>query len=197
MAACAHAQPAHTYRVPTDVGRLVADDAAFADFSRSLRADLTDRNDKDQLFVVSMLDALDGHWPDAVAKLDRAAALETDPQLKVMLGLTIRVWADAIATGGDSADSFRAALARKLDGLPIDLVRDSLSMLRTMSQVFTPEVCRGLVQDSVGPEAQKGPISLQSAHAIVFQRYAVKRLVPVGKVVDEVLGARGISPKTQ
>lgn len=32
------------------------------------------------------------------------------------------------------------------------------------------------------------------AQAIAFQRYAVVRLVPVGAVIDQVLGAHGIEP---
>ena len=31
-------------------------------------------------------------------------------------------------------------------------------------------------------------------HANLFQRYAAVRLAPVGPVIDEVLGARGIEP---
>jgi hypothetical protein len=110
-----------------------------------------------------------------------------------MTGLTIRVWADAIAHGGD-AEAFRAALERKLTTMPIDLVRGQLAMLRAMGQVFSPDVCRKLVDDAIGAHLHDGALSLDQVQAVAFQRYAVVRLVPVGAVIDQVLGAHGIEP---
>jgi hypothetical protein len=195
--------PAHTYRVPPDVGRLVVDAAAFAELARAVRADLEldlERYDirhaetlKEHLFILAVLDALADRWDDAVARLDRIAAVETDPGARVMTGLTIRVWADARAHGGDAPPAFRSALERKVAELPVDLVRTALATLRMMGRTFTPEVCRRLVDDSVGGDARSGPISLEAVHAIVFQRYAVVRLAPVGRDIDEVLARAGIA----
>src|SRR5689334_5005963 len=97
------------------------------------------------------------------------------------------------AHGGDTPEAFRAAFERALATLPIETVRSDLEMLRTMAQVFTPETCRQLVEQSV--HAQAGAVALPDAHAIVFQRYAVKRLVPVASVIDGALAARGIAAK--
>ena len=211
IAACATTQrvrveradqlPVHRYPVSGEVGRLVTDDAAFADLARALRTDLEDdlaRYDirepaslKDRLFILALLDALDGKWKESLARIDQIAALEVELADKVMTGLTIRVWADAVAHGGDPG-SFRAALERRLNTTPTALVRDQLAMLRTMSQVFTPAVCRQLVDEKIAPNVQGGALSLEQAHAIAFQRYAVVRLVPVGKAIDEVLGTHGI-----
>ena len=110
---------------------------------------------------------------------------------------TIRIWADAIAHEGDHADGFRAALERQLAALPLESVRQHLSMLRSMSQVFTPEVCRQLVDAEVGPRAKGGTIALADVHILAFQRYAVVRLVPVARVIDDALAARGIEPVRQ
>ncbi len=188
-----HAAPAHRYPVPAQVGTLVADDRAFAAFARAVRADLDPRaDDKEALFVLAVLDALDDHWAEAVAKIDRIAALETDPADKAMTGLTIRVWADALG-GGGTPEAFGAALERALAKLPLALVHDQLAMLRAMGQVFTPEVCRTLVDQGVHPSG--GTVSLVDAHTIAFQRYAAKRLAPVGAVIDRVLGAHGIEPR--
>ena len=194
--------PAHTYRVPKDVGRLVVDDAAFAELARPLRIDVEgdlaryDIRDattlKDHLFILALLDALDDRWTESLGCIDRVAAVEDKPGDKVMTGLSIRVWADARTHGGDSPVAFRGALERKLSTMPIDLVRQGLSMMRTMGQVFTPEICRQLTDQEVGPKIKDGAVSLAEAQTIAFQRYAVKRLVPVGKVIDDVLGARGI-----
>jgi hypothetical protein len=192
----------HRYRV-TDAGRLVIDGAAFADLARRLRPDLERdlasgavrdaEGLRDRWFLLALLDALDDRWDRAVASIDRAAALETDPADRAMTGLTIRVWADAIAHGGD-AEAFRAALERKLSTLPTNLVRGRLAMLRAMGQVFSPDVCRKLVDDAIGAHLHDGTLSLDQAQAIAFQRYAVVRLVPVGAVIDQVLGAHGIEP---
>jgi hypothetical protein len=191
----------HSYRVPADLGSLVVDDAAFAAFARELRSDLeaavrgsAQRGEpwKDRVFVLAMLDALDDHWPQAVARLDLIAANDDQPAAKVMRGLTIRIWADARASGGDTSEAFRAALERALATLPVDLVRDQLAVLRTMAQILSPASCRQLVDEEIGPEVKHGAVSFESAHAIVFQHYAAKRLTPVGPVIDAVLAAHGI-----
>ncbi len=148
-------------------------------------------------FLLAMLDALDDRWPDAIAELDRIRTLETDAHARLMTGLTIRVWADARAHGGDTSEAFRGALERAIATLPIDLVRDELSELRAMGQAFTPELCHELVDQAIGPRVQHGTISLDDAHGVIFQRYAVKRLVQVGPVIDTVLAAHGIAPKTE
>jgi hypothetical protein len=194
--------PTHVYKVPDDVGRLVVDARAFADFARVVRSELEGdvaRHDirdpqalKDRLFILALLDALDERWENAVARLDRIAALEDKPVARVTTGLTIRVWADARVHGGDTPQAFRAALERKVATLPMDLVREPLTMLRMMGRAFTPEVCKQLVEETVGSEARTGAISLESVHALAFQRYAVVRLVPVGKDIDEVLAAADI-----
>jgi len=209
IAACgAAAQPVerpaqatdHRYPV-TDAGRLVVDGAAFAELAQRLRPDLERdlaaraaldaAGQRDRWFLLALLDALDDHWDQAVADIDRAAALEPRPADHAMTGLTIRVWADAIAHGGD-VEAFRAALERKLSTMPIDLVRGQLAMLRAMGHVFSPDVCRKLVDDEIGAHLDHGALSLEQAEAVAFQRYAVVRLVPVGAVIDQALGARGI-----
>jgi len=190
LAACgAHA--AAGYRVPADVGSLVVDNAAFATFARELRSGVeralptaTGEALKEHLFALALLDALDGHWAASVASLDRIAAVETSPADKAMRGLTIRIWADA-----ERDHDFRAAMERQLAALPVDLVRNQLAMLRTMAQVFTPEVCRKLVSDEIKAH---GTVTFEQAQAIAFQRYAVKQLVPVAAIIDEVLAAHGI-----
>lgn len=196
--------PSRRYAVPADVGRLVVDAAAFAEVARPLRADLEldlaqfdirdPRSLKDRLFLLALLDALDGRWTEALARIDRIATIEVVPADRVMTGLTIRVWADAITRGGEP-EAFRAALERKLRTMPIDLVRGHLSILRTMGRVFSPEVCRRLVDEEIAPHVENGTVSLEEIEAIAFQRYAVVRLVPVGAVIDQVLGGRGIEPK--
>lgn len=196
--------PPHRYPVTGELGRLVVDQDAFAALARPLRADLESdlaRFDirepeslKDRLFVVALLDALDNRWPDALARIEQVAAVETRPAEKVMTGLTIRVWADALTHGGDP-DAFRAALERKLAAMPIDLIRSQLSILRTMGQVFTPDTCRELVNRQLAPRVVGGALSFDQAAAIAFQRYAVVRLAPVGAAIDQVLAARGIEPQ--
>lgn len=189
------------YPVPADVGVLVADAAAFARFSAPVRVDLdaviaapgpgSAAEVKEARFVRSILAALDDRWADAVADLDAIAAVETDPRAKAMTGLSIRVWADAVAHGGDAA-AFGEALERAVAAAPRELVRPDLEMLRAMGQTFSPAVCRQLVVDQVGPAVQGGTIGPAEVHAVVFQRYAAVRLAPVGAVIDAVLGAHGV-----
>jgi hypothetical protein len=196
--------PQHRYPVPADVGRLVVDAAAFGQLARPLRADVErdlahfDIRDpasiKDRLFALALLDALDDRWREALARIDQIAAIEVVPAKKAMTGLTIRVWADAMEHGG-GPEAFRAALQRKLGAMPVELVREDLSTLRTISQLFTPAFCRGLVDKEITPHLEGGALSFTQAEAIAFQRYAVVHLVPVGAVIDQVLGERGIEPK--
>ena len=183
------------YPVPAEVGAIVVDDAAFAAFAAAVRPDLErEAESKDpevakaRLFVLAMLDGLDQKWPSALAYLDRVRDLETKPEDKLMTGLTLRVWIDV---AGD-ATRYRAAFESRAAKLPRETLAEPLAMLRTMGQVFTPEVCRQLVNQEVSPHVKNGTVDIDQAHPIVFQRYAVVRLVPIGKDVDAVLGALGV-----
>jgi hypothetical protein len=183
------------YHVPAEVGSIVVDDKAFAAFVAEVRPDLERESKakdpevaKARLFVLSMLDALDGKWPGALAYLDRVRDLEATPEDKAMTGLTLRVWTDV---SGD-ATKYRAAFDARAKQLPKDKLAEQLAMLRTMAQVFTPDVCRQLVNQEVSPHVKDGTVDIEQAHAIVFQRYAVVRLVPVAKDIDDVLGALGV-----
>jgi hypothetical protein len=179
--------------VPRDVGVLATDATAFAAFARELRARLAAATTPDELFVLAMLDALDEKWPAAVATLDRIAG-ENDPRARAMRGLTIRVWADAAAHGARSGGAaFRDALVARVDALPARDFVAELGELRAMAQAFTPEVCAQLLRESVGPHVREGSVPLADAHGIVFMRYAVVRLVPVGKDIDAVLAERGVA----
>jgi len=200
ITACAGTpRPALRYPVPSDVGDLVTDDARFSRFAEPVRRDAEadvhahgDAAARDALFVLAMLDALDDHWPAAVAKLDRIRAVEPDHVKAIMTGLSIRIGADGRAHGGASPGSYAAALERVLVTVPLDEVRDDLAMLRAMGQTFTPEVCRKMVADAVGPHVHDGTVDFTDAQTIVFQRYAAVILAPVGAVIDRGLAAHGI-----
>jgi hypothetical protein len=207
VVACAGTVPATSgagsttpFAVPADVGALVVDGDAFAAFARDARPRLvavpgeTREDAIDRMFMRALLDALAGRWPDAVAALDAIVALQDDPLQRAMTGLTIRVWADALAAGGESPAAFRAALDARLATLPMPDAIDELRMLRTMAQVFTPELCRQLAVDEVGPRALAGVVSLGDARTLAFQRYAVVRLVPVAAEIDAALARLGIEP---
>lgn len=187
------------YKVPADVGSLVVDEKAFAELAAALRPDLErESTSKDpevakaRLFVLAMLDALEDKWPSSLVYLDRVRDLESKPEDKAMTGLTLRVWIDV---AGD-ATKYRAAFESRASELPRDKLVEQLAMLRTMGQVFTPDVCRQLVNQEVSPHVKNGTVGIDQAHAIVFQRYAVVRLVPVGNDIDEVLGALGVQALT-
>ena len=197
IGACA--RPTPRYAVPANVGDLVIDDARFSQFAVAVRRDAEaevrshgDATARDALFVLAMLDALADHWPAAVAKLDRIRAVETDRAKAIMTGLSIRIGADARAHGGATPESYAAALERVLATVPLDQVRDDLAMLRAMGKTFTPEVCRNMVADAVGPHVHDGTVDFTDAQTIVFQRYAAVILAPVGAVIDRGLAAHGI-----
>jgi hypothetical protein len=188
-------KPPARYPVPAEVGSIVVDDGAFATFAAAIRPDLErESTSKDpevakaRLFVLAMLEALDEKWPSSLAYLDKVRDLEAKPEDKAMTGLTLRVWIDV---AGD-ATRYRAAFEARARELPREKLVEALAMLRTMGQVFTPDVCRQLVNQEVSPHVLNNTVDIEQAHPIVFQRYAVVRLVPVGKDIDEVLGALGV-----
>jgi len=199
--------PPHNYRVSPEPGRLVVDAAAFSELARVLRADLEhdlatyDIRDveitKDHLFNLAILDALDGKWDSANARLDRASALEQKPAQRAMMGLTIRVWAAAIAAGRDDATGFREALEKKLASMNIELVRDELRQLVTLSGLVTPQFCQGVVDLQIGPSARKGPISLDEAEGILFQRWMYLRVIPVAPSIPEVVNRATQQPPSR
>jgi hypothetical protein len=185
------------YAVPPDVERLLVDDAAFATLAAPLRRDLETelaRGDmadieaqKSHLFTLALLDSLDGDWPGAVARLDQIATMERDPATRAMRGLTIRVWARAHAAGGDATAAFRASFEAELALLPRDLVADDLAQMLAIAQTFSVEWCQAAIRDHVGPTAASGSIPLDLAATVVFQRYAVLRIVPVAPTIIAVL----------
>jgi hypothetical protein len=190
--------PEHTYRVPPEPGKLVVDAAAFAELAKQMRADLErdladyDIRDKaivkDHLFHLAILDALDGKWSAATERLDRASALEEKPALRIMMGLTIRVWAAAIAAGHDDATGFREALEKKLASMPIDVVREELRQLVTIAGLVTPQFSQSIIDLQMGPVArQKGTVTLEDAQGILFQRWLYLRLIPVAPAIPEVV----------
>jgi hypothetical protein len=173
----------HSYAVPPDVDRLVVDDAAFARFAAPLRRDLArdlphapDRATRKQLqFDLALFDAI--------------AAEEPDPATRLMTGVTIRAWADAIAAGGDPTAAFRHALDARIRAMPYELVAQPLAELREIGASLTVQLGRALVRDHLGAAARTGTLSYPDASAIVFQRYAALRIAPVGPVIAEVVGA--------
>jgi hypothetical protein len=196
----APAAPAGRYPVPSPVGSIVNDAAAFATFAAAVRPDV-ERDTRtvtdpvalqSRWFVIALLDALDDRYDAALGALDRVASFETSAAQKAMVGLTIRVHADAGV--GATPAAFRAALDARIDTLPVAELGAELSMLRTLGQVLTPAVCQQLVEGAVAPAVKDGTVDMEQVHALVFQRYAVVRLVPYGKVIDEALAARGIEP---
>ena len=211
LVGCAHpAAPAppprdHRYVVPPDVERLLVDDVAFGAFARELRRDVEadvargaalDRSTRrDRLFDLALLDSLDGNWELAVTRLDTIAAEEPDPAAKIMTGLTIRVWADARRAGGDLHAAFAAALDERVRHMPYDLLKLPFATLREMGKVFTRDYCQKLVREYAGAEAATGSLSLEKADAVLFQRYVVVNLVPVGaetfQVMDRLITAHG------
>jgi len=188
------------YPVPPDVERLLDDDAGFARFARVLRGDLERRlarrdfprdARKADLFDLAVLDALDGDWESADRRVREVMALEDEPAAKLMTGLTIRVWAEARRAGGDPSAGFRRALEVAVAAMPREVVREQLAMLEAMGRVFSLDACRALVKEHIGPDAADGSIAREQASALVFQRYAVQHLVPVGAVIVDVLAAPG------
>ena len=177
-------------RAPAEVGLLVVDDAAFAEFAVRVRATTSDA------FILAVLDALADDWTGAVARLDQLRAHEPDPDRALLTGMSIRIWYDARAHGGDNPEAFRGALERLLAALPErPAVAAALSELRAMGQAFTPATCRQLVNENVEPGLD-GTLTPDQIHIVVFQRYAAVRLAPVGKVIEEVLAARGVALPT-
>jgi hypothetical protein len=196
----APAAPAGRYPVPTPVGSIVNDAAAFATFAAAVRPDVERDTGtvtdpvalQSRWFVIALLDALDDRYDASLAALDRVASFEKTAARKAMVGLTIRVHADAGV--GATAAAFRAALDARIDTLPVAELGAELSTLRTLGQVLTPDMCQQLVEGAVGPAVKDGSVDIEQVEALVFQRYAVVKLVPFGKVIDEALAAHAIEP---
>ncbi|HEY4239532.1 MAG TPA: hypothetical protein VGM88_06935 [Kofleriaceae bacterium] len=197
LAACGSTLAPYRYE-SHGAGALVTDANAFDAFARDLRTwigrDLAQRPPSAHVvidrFLLAMLDALVDDWHGADVELARARAAERDPQARIMLGLTIRVWVDARAHLGATPEAFGIALDRAVTALPPS-VRGELEMLRTMAEVFSPDTCRSLTDQAVPHTA----LSLDDAAIVVFQRYAVVELVPVAAVIDATLESRGIGAK--
>jgi hypothetical protein len=176
LAACAHGPPMYPVPAPP-----LDDDAGFARLAAAMRTAYerdvvrSPAHAQHDLFELALLDALDGDRSTAIARLDRSASLVDDPGDRAMLGLTIRVWAD----GGD-----RAAIERQIARLPHPGVERQLATLHELVGGLTPDVSHAAIAELVGSARE---VSLDTAEAIVFQRWFVRHVATHAADYDAVL----------
>ena len=140
--------PRFSYPVTGNVEQLVREDAAFANFAKSVRRDIestlaqyeiADKSvERQQLNVLAALDYLEGRYDDATKRIAQIRALQEKPADKLLSGLQVRAMIAAGKTAPDrSSDAWRKAvgdtITAELKSMPYDDRRRAIRSSRRAS----------------------------------------------------------------
>ena len=196
--------PRFIYPVKGSASGLVeADDATFNAFAAKVRADLDSVfrdyqiNDKatmrDLLSTELQLQMLAGEYQAAFETLDRLRDEQEKPSAKLTTGVYSRAWLQAAidtkSTSGPAFDeSFRKHESEAINALPWDVVQDDIKQLYGIARIYTATIAIADAKTDLDPAVQKsGALDNHQAWQLLFDRYAVRILVPMSPPLVEVL----------
>lgn len=203
----AHSQsdlPRFSYHLDGTASALLeADDATFAAFANSVRADLDkvlatyeieDRSTMRELFAEKWeLQELAGDLRGALDTVDAVRLLEDKPSAKLISGLYARARLQAAAdSGGEAGAAYEQAFAKRyresIELLPWDVVHDDIKASYAGSRLLTRSLLIARVKTNIDPAALKsGAVDNGEAAALIEARDALKFSVPVTQARADVL----------
>ncbi len=188
--------PRHTYKVAGSVSELLQSDEQFTAFAKQVRANVEGDLAKYEIDdaatlqgfygTLLSLDLLEGHYDDALKRVERIRALEDKEALRLMTGLTTKAFVAARRETGKDIDdaAMRAAFGRHLataaEKLPWDVVQDEIKQAKGRAEIFSETLLLGIVQGQLDPiVAKSGEVSSDIASSIIRMRYALKKILPL------------------
>ena len=184
---------------------LEADDATFAVFAKSVRADLDkvlatyDIEDKSTIRSLlaekQELQELAGDLSGALETVDAVRALEEKPSAKLTSGLAARArLRAAVDTGGEAGAAYEKAFAGRyretIEPLPWDVVQDDIKASYADSRLLTRSLLIGSVETNIDPAALKsGAVDNGEAADLIEARDLLKFGLPVTQARADVLHA--------
>jgi subtilisin family serine protease len=196
--------PRFTYPMSGRVEDLLKDEKRFKPLAAHVRKNvesvlaqynITERATQRQLVgVLMVLDYFEGKDADVARRLEEIKALEEKPAKKLMSGTMMRVILEARRTSRDrTSPAYRQAFARALltrvQALPFDVVQDELKGLKSFGEIMSEALILGQLRSTVDPVVAKtGALSSEIAHALPHTRLLMIEMIPMTKVMVEVLG---------
>lgn len=184
---------------------LEADDATFAVFAKSVRADLDkvlatyDIEDKSTMRSLltekQELQELAGDLSGALETVDAVKALEEKPSAKLTSGLDARARLQAAAdTGGEAGAAYEKTFADRyretIEPLPWNVVQDDIKASYARSRLLTRSLLIGSVETNIDPAALKsGAVDNGEAADLIEARDLLKFGLPVTQARGDVLHA--------
>lgn len=184
---------------------LEADDATFAVFAKSVRADLDkvlatyDIEDKSTMRSLltekQELQELAGDLSGALETVDAVRALEEKPSAKLTSGLDARARLQAAAdTGGEAGAAYEKTFADRyretIEPLPWNVVQDDIKASYARSRLLTRSLLIGSVETNIDPAALKsGAVDNGEAADLIEARDLLKFGLPVTQARGDVLHA--------
>jgi hypothetical protein len=196
--------PRFTYQLSGRAEDLVKDEKRFRPFAAQVRKNVesvlaqytvSEKATQRQLLGVLMaLDFLEGKDADVLRRLGEIKALEEKPAQKLMSGLMTRVILEARRASRDrTSPAYRQAFARALqkavEALPYEVVQNELKSLKSFGEIMSEALILGQLRSMVDPViAKTGTLASDMAHRLPHTRMLMIELLPMTKVMVEVLG---------
>lgn len=144
---------------------------------------------------------LKGDYAKALEFVEKARALETKEQEKLMRGVSLKAMMKAkAASGGDDAvfaRVFKTELYDAVAAMPFEPIKDRLIAVRNTSKIISRELVEQSVSTSLDPmiENNKGTVPMEVAAGLVQAHYTLTegmKLIPLmADVYGKILDANG------
>lgn len=196
--------PRFTYPVKGSASALVeADDATFNAFAAKVRRDIDsifrDYEISDKATIRDLLNArlelqmLAGEYQAALQTVDRLQSEQEKPSSKLTTGIYERAWLQAaIESKRTSGPAFDRAFGRHassaIDPLPWDVVQDDVRALYGYARIYTAAFAVADAKNYLDSSVEKsGVLDNRQAWELLFDRYGVRILVPIGPPLASAL----------
>jgi subtilisin family serine protease len=189
----------------TATSLLESDDATFGVFAMQVRRDvdrtlrdyrIEDKPTLSELLKAKMaLQELAGDAAEGLKTIDAVRALEEKPAARLLTGLAAKARLQAaLETGAASGPAyeseFRRRFARQIAPLPWAVVQDSVRGLYGYSLTISrAAIVAGVTTELDPAAARSGALDANQAWRLVSSRVVLRRLLPLGGVLADVLHA--------
>lgn len=184
-------------------GMVSGEDAAFNAFAGKVRTDLDailrDYDIPDKATMRALLNEklelqmLAGEYNAAMQTVDELHGEQEKPSAKLLVGVYERAWLQAAietkSTNGPVFEqSFGKHVSEAVNPLPWDVVQDDVKLLYAQAKVYTPTFAIADAKTDLDPAVEKsGALDNRQAAQLLFDRYGVQILVPIGVPLVDAL----------
>lgn len=195
--------PRFSYRIEGQVEDLVKQPERFAPFAAQVRRDIDSvlsgyeipdkATRRDLLNTLSLLDALEGRWDQALARAEEVRSLQEKPADKLISGLRLRAVSEAARTHAPGSEAHRKAvaeiIARELAAVPYAVVQNDIRELKASAELVGEGLVLGRLREVMQPMvAASGSLSSEFAWGLVGSRYTLLYTLPLKQTYIDAFG---------